>query len=233
MTDDLVPLSALQHLLFCERQCALIHVERAWAENRWTAEGNVLHRRAHEAPAETRGGVRIARGLPLVSHALGLVGQADVVEFEPPADATPGSGTLVERLNAAEPDERRRWRVTPVEYKRGKPKANDCDRVQLCAQALCLEEMLGVTIASGQLFYGERRRRTDVDFDEPLRATTRAAARRVHELITTGTTPPAVREKKCDTCSLIDLCLPDLASGTKSARRFLARELQFIESDQD
>ena len=150
--DDLLPISALQHLLFCERQCALIHIERRWAENRYTAEG--LHRRAHAAPSETRDGVRITRSLPLHSFELGLSGQADVVLWKSPPGRDDSGQTLAQILANASPEVLRMWEVTPVEYKRGEPKANDCDRVQLCAQAMCLEEMCGVQIFRGELFHG-------------------------------------------------------------------------------
>lgn len=224
--SDLVPLSALQHLLFCERQCALIHLERVWVENRFTAEGKVLHHNAHEGPPKTRDGVRITRGLPLRSLELGLSGQADVVEWRPPADMRDrhADRTLAKWLAEDRSQGLPGWTVTPVEYKRGRPKLNDCDRVQLCAQAICLEEMLLIEIPHGQLFYGRNRRRFDVDFDESLRETTRRAAERVQELFRRGVTPRAVREKKCDTCSLLSVCLPD-AMRRRSAREYLTRHL--------
>ena len=168
--DDLLPVSALQHLLFCPRQCALIHVERLWQENRLTVEGRLLHRRAHDGPAETRDGMRITRGLPLRSLELGLAGTADVVTFRPPATAEHAKQTLAELFRQAQASGLRDWQVTPIEYKRGRPKTNDCDRVQLCAQAICLEEMLGLGIESGELFYGRKRRRTRVDFGPDLEA---------------------------------------------------------------
>lgn len=205
--DQLLPLSALQHLLFCERQCALIHIEGLWAENRLTVEGRHLHEKAHEGADETRGGVRIVRGLPLRSVRLGLVGKADVVEFHPPEPL----GT--------------RPRPFPVEYKRGRPKRHDADRVQLCAQALCLEEMLGVAVPSGALLYGRTRRRFDVAFDEALRGLTEHTAQRLHELIGSGRTPRAVREPKCDSCSLVNLCLPDALRPRLSATRYVERSL--------
>lgn len=169
--SDLIPLSALQHLLFCERQCALIHVERVWVENRWTAEGRILHRNAHDAKPRTRDGVRITHGLPLRSFELGVTGQADVVEWRPPSGVSDHGAdrTLAELIQSARFERLAGWSITPIEYKRGRPKSNDCDRVQLCAQAICLEEMLGVNIACGQLFYGRKRRRFDVPLDEPLR----------------------------------------------------------------
>ncbi len=224
--DDLIPLSAIQHLLFCERQCALIHVERLWAENLFTAQGNALHEKAHTGKPETRDGVRITRGLPLQSFSLGLSGQADVIEWEPPAEQRVGRKKLIDVLQDSTAEQRSQWRVTPVEYKRGKPKKNDCDRVQLCAQAMCLEEMLGISIPRGQLFYGEKRRRVDVDCDSEIRDVTRSAAERLHEIIDNALTPAAIREKKCDTCSLFHLCLPEATSNSKSAQDYLERMLR-------
>ncbi|HVT58027.1 MAG TPA: CRISPR-associated protein Cas4 [Thermoanaerobaculia bacterium] len=207
--DDLLPLSALQHLLFCERQCALIHIERAWADNRLTVEGSYLHERADSGARETRGNLHVARGLPLRSLGLGLSGKADVVEFHLVADQE-GKGIHLPGLSG-------RWLPFPVDFKRGRPKRNDCDRVQLCAQALCLEEMLAVCIPRGALYYGKTRRRLDVVFDDRLRGTTVEAAARLHQLIRTGVTPWAVREPKCEQCSLIEICKPDaLAHSAKS-----------------
>ena len=196
MTDSL-PLSALQHLLFCERQCALIHVERLWEENRFTAEGRVLHEKVDEGRGESRPGVRITRSLQLRSEALGLHGVADVVELHRGADGG--------------------WLPFPVEYKRGKPKAHDADLVQLCAQAMCLEECFGTPVPQGALFYGQTRRRLDVVFDEGLRNLTTQTAARLHELIDGGVTPRAVREKKCEACSLLEVCLPDAMSRPRGA----------------
>jgi CRISPR-associated exonuclease Cas4 len=221
--DDLLPLSALQHLLFCERQCALIHIERIWVENRLTTEGQILHRNAHEGKPKTRDGVRITRGLPLRSFTLGVSGQADVVEWRPPPQVSDRQAdrTLAEFLQSERSQRLPGWTVTPIEYKRGKPKANDCDRVQLCAQAICLEEMLGIEIGEGQIFYGQHRRRFDVEFDSALRETTHSATKRLHAMIASGRTPPAIREKKCDSCSLISLCLPDVTPGAPVREAFL------------
>jgi len=193
--DDLLPMSALQHLLFCERQCALIHIERLWVENQLTVQGGHLHRRAHDGPDETRDGVRIVRGSALRSLRLGLVGQADVIEFpiEPPGPPM------------------------PVEYKRGIPKSNDADRVQLCAQAMALEEMSGTEIPRGAIFYGRTRRRLDVPFDAVLRLRTEQAARRLHEMIGSRVTPRAMREPKCASCSLLEVCMPDAIGSSRSA----------------
>lgn len=183
--DDLLPISALQHLVFCERQCALIHVERLWAENQLTVEGQLLHKKAHDGSSERIGKLRVARGLWLVSRNHGLVGQADVVEFHPDG------------------------LVQPVEYKRGKPKRDASDTIQLCAQTLCLEELLGVTITHGCLFYGERKRRMDVAMDAKLRSLTVQKIARLREMIEAKETPAASRQPKCGKCSLVELCLPD------------------------
>ncbi len=203
--DDLLPLSALQHLLFCERQCALIHLEGVWDDNRLTVEGRIMHERVHEADDENRSDVRIARGVRLRSLRLGLTGQADVVEFRLAGD---------------------RWAPFPVEYKRGRPKPNACDEVQLCAQALCLEEMLKVAIPGGAIFYGQPRRRHPVQFHPALRLQTQAAARRLHELLKTGITPPAVYEKKCENCSLLHICAPKTVGRRKSSAKYIAAMLK-------
>lgn len=204
--SDLVPISALQHLLFCPRQCALIHVEQAWDENRFTAEGRILHERVHEAGEESRGEVRTVRGLSVRSLRLGLVGKADVVEFHRE------TGCI--------------WRPFPVEYKLGKPKPDESDKVQLCAQALCLEEMLGTMVGSGAIFYGRTRRRLAVDFDGPLRGETEKAAGRLHELIDSGITPKPDYTKKCRSCSLLELCLPQAVRKRVSVAAYIDRMLR-------
>jgi len=200
--DQLLPLSALQHLLFCERQCALIHIEQVWSENLFTAEGRIMHERVDAGGRESRGKVRIAFGLALRSLRLGLSGKADAVEFH-----------LQDGGN---------WQPFPVEHKRGRPKKADWDKVQLCAQALCLEEMLQCSIPGGALFYGKNRRRQEVSFDETLRRETEETAARLHELVRSDKTPPARYEKKCDSCSLMNLCMPKVAGAGKSVQRYLA-----------
>lgn len=199
---DYILLSALQHYLYCPRQCALIHLEHIWAENRFTAEGRVLHERADSKKSEWQGSVRIVRTLPIRSGRLGLSGQADVVEFH-------DDGT-----------------VFPVEYKRGRPKTNRCDEVQLCAQALCLEEMLDVRIEEGALFYGQQRRRRTVAFDEELRKLTETVIARVHQMLECGTTPQAEYAKKCEQCSLAAACLPKSCTAGRSVRKYLAGMLR-------
>jgi CRISPR-associated exonuclease Cas4 len=212
--EDLLPISALQHLQYCERQCALIHIEKVWTENVLTAEGRVLHDHVDGGGHETRGSVRKAYSLRLRSLRLGLTGQADVVEFQRQTDGN--------------------WLPFPVEYKRGHPKVNACDRIQLCAQALCLEEMKGVRVESGALFYGETRHRCDVVIDADLRTPTEALCDRLHAFIDAGVTPAAVYEKgKCDHCSLLEICLPQSAGAGKSAKRWLARQLDELCPDRD
>lgn len=200
---DLVPLSALQHHLYCPRQCALIHVERLWAENRFTAEGRVLHERVDRPGGERRRGVRTLTAAPVRSFRLGVFGVADVVELHPSEDGRP--------------------RPVPVDYKRGRPKAHRADEVQLCAQAVALEEMFGVDVPEGALFYGETRRRATVRFDRELRALTARAAFEVRETIRLGVTPaPVYARRKCDSCSLLELCRPKALARRRSVARWLA-----------
>lgn len=205
--DDLIPLSALQHYLYCPRQCALIHVERLWAENRQTAEGRLLHQRADQPLVEQRHGVRSVTAMPLLNLELGITGVADMVEFRITDDGE---------------------RAYPVEYKRGRPKAHRADEVQLCAQALCLEAMLGKPLAEGALFYGKTRRRKVVPFDDELRRLTLQAIQATRELLAAGSTPLAeYQAKRCDACSLIDLCQPRLLERSAGVESWL--RLQFKE----
>ena len=203
--DDFIQLSALQHYAFCPRQCALIHIEQIWTENRLTAEGRILHERVHEEGSETRGDVRIERGVSLRSTKLGLIGKADVIEYHRQPDGS--------------------WQAFPVEYKRGKPKPDDSDKVQLCAQAMCLEEMLRLTVPAGALFYGKTRRRLDVVFDETLRRETTEAAQKTQELIESGKTPKPVYSKRCESCSLMGECMPKTIQKKRSVEGYLKRML--------
>lgn len=220
--DDLLPISALQHLLFCPRQCALIHLEGLWSENRLTAEGRNLHKNAHESKADSRGALRTARAVQVRSLLLGICGVADVVEFrrDPSsgADAAANSGPSSTVGAHAKPGQPVPF---PIEYKRGKPKKGPMDIVQLCAQALCLEEMLQTPVPAGAIFYGKTRRRTEVPFTPELRALTIATIQQLRDLIADGRTPPAVYEKKCQRCSLINQCLPSVTQVGVSARRFV------------
>jgi len=201
--DDLLPLSGLQHILFCERQCALIHVEQVWDENRLTAEGRIMHEKVHEADRESRGDMRIEYGLPLRSLRLGLIAKADVVEFH----------------RKKTPDEM--WLPYPVEYKHGKPKKDNSDKVQLCAQAMCLEEMLDVEIPEGAIFYGKTRHRQDVIFDNELRKETEESSRRFHALVESGKTPAPRYARRCDSCSVYEHCLPKTVERHQSINRYL------------
>ena len=183
--DELAPISALQHMLYCPRQCALIHNERQWAENLFTAEGRILHERADAGGRERRGDVTTERSVPLRSLRLGISGVADVVEIH----------------EGGHP--------YPVEYKRGRPKAHRADEVQLCAQAMCLEEMLGTPVPEGALFYGRNRRRSVVAFDAELRVLTEQIAGDTRRMLAAGDSPPPEYEShKCDACSLKEVCQP-------------------------
>lgn len=204
--DTFIPISALQHYLYCPRQCALIHVERQWEESVQTAEGRLLHERSDRPSIEKRRGVRTATALPLGSERLGIQGVADVVEFH-----RDGSG----------------YKPYPIEYKRGRPKAHRADEVQLCAQALCLEEMLSVEVNEGALFYGKTRRRHLVAFDPELRSLPRAAIDDVRAMIEARRTPAASYEaRRCDKCSLIDLCRPRVLPARARVQGWLQRQIE-------
>lgn len=207
--DDLLMISALQHYAFCERQCALIHLEQQWAENRFTVLGDLLHSTVHSPQNEKREDRIVARSLRLVSYGLGLTGQADVVEFH--RNVKDQSGVKI-------PVKPGLWNPYPVEYKKGKPKSDNIDKVQLCAQALCLEEQLKTSISQGALFYGEKRRRQVVDFDQELRDETIRLAEKLHSLIASSKTPKPVYSKKCQSCSLYDICNPKLPGIIKRKR---------------
>lgn len=197
-----IPLSALQHAVYCLRQAALIHLERLWAENRFTAEGHVLHVAADRPGGRKVRGVRRVAALPLASRRLGLAGVADLVEFH-------GEDQ----------------RPFPIEIKRGKPKLHRADEVQLCAQGLCLEEMTGHPVPEGALYYAETKRRVAVPFDEGLRRLTEETTASLREIFRTLRTPPATfRSDRCRSCSLIELCRPK-ASG-KPARRWRDRMVE-------
>lgn len=204
--EDALPISGLQHLAFCPRQWALIHLEKAWAENRLTAEGRLLHERA-DLPGQTRRHeLRTVRGMMLESCRLGLAGRADLVEFRP--------------------------HPFPVEYKRGKRKPNDCDLVQLCAQALCLEEMLRLNVPSGAIFYGEPRRRLDVVFTPELRSRTQALAEEMHLLYKGNITPTAVPGSHCRRCSLVDICMPNATAQSSVESRWRAAQLRALTAEE-
>ena len=197
-----IPLSALQHGVYCLRQAALIHIERLWAENRFTAEGRVLHMSADEPGRRKVRGVRRVNALPLASRRLGIAGVADLVEFR--------------RQGEEEVP-------FPIEIKRGKVKLHRADEVQLCAQALCLEEMSGVAVPEGALFYVETRRRLPVVFDAELRELTEAVTAQLREMFCNLRTPPPTPHKaRCKSCSLLELCRPGIAGRSASAWRHRA-----------
>ena len=197
-----IPLSALQHYLYCPRQCALIHNEQVWAENQFTAEGQQLHRKANEGPDEHRTSGSILRHLRVRSEKYNLTGICDIVEQAP-------DGTF-----------------TPVEYKRGKPKSHRADEVQVCAQALCLEEMFTTSVPKGLIFYGKSRRRTAVDLNQELRELTENVIRETAKLFQNFATPVATYEKgRCDNCSLIDLCMPHALRLKRGAGSWFDQQL--------
>ena len=197
--EDYLPLSGIQHFAFCRRQWALIHIENQWAENERTVDGTIMHEKAHSGDAESRGDVVIMRALRVFSATLGVSGECDVVEFHRNADGISLNGH--EGL----------WQPYPVEYKRGKPKEHNADEMQLCAQAMCLEEMLCCTIPCGALFYGEPRRRTEVEFTPELRRAVEDSLNEMHDYYKRGYTPKAKPRKGCTACSLKEICLPKMA----------------------
>lgn len=205
--EDYRQLSELQHFSFCRRQWALIHIENQWVENLRTVEGNLMHERVHdENKTELRGDMLTVRGMRVKSDKLCAVGICDAVEFRQDA-----SGVTLHGREG-------RWLPRPVEYKRGKPKEYDADELQLCGQALCLEEMLCCEIPSGDLFYGEPRRRTEVLFTQELRDKVSALLQEMNELYGKGYTPRVRRTKSCNACSMKDICLPELdKAGAASA----------------
>jgi CRISPR-associated exonuclease Cas4 len=201
-----IPISALQHFLYCPRQCALIHVEQIWTESARTVEGRLMHQRSDRPHSAKRRGVRTVTAMPLNHPTLGIHGVADVVEF-----SEQGS------LRTAQ----------PVEFKRGRPKPHRADEVQLCAQALCLEYMMGSPVPQGALYYGETRRRTDVMFDDQLRALTMEVIAGVQIMFSSGETPSAHYEsKRCDRCSLMSDCRPQLLTAAHSVQHWLKLQLK-------
>jgi CRISPR-associated exonuclease Cas4 len=211
--DDLIPISALQHVLFCERQYALIHLEQVWEENRFTAEGQVLHERVDAEHHESRRLFRQEYGMAVRSLMQGLIGKCDLVELW----YADGGG-----IN----------RVSPVEFKRGREKESDVDRIQLCAQALCLEEMLDIAVESGQLYYLQEHRRVNVNLDGEIRDKTRALIERIRIISQAGGTPRAeYKKQKCDRCSLVDICMPKTTGvESKKVDVFIKNQLRMVKS---
>lgn len=203
--DEFLLISGIQHFVFCRRQWALIYIEMQWQENLLTAEGRLLHKRAHENTVEKRGDLLIVRDLNVFSNTLGIRGACDVVEFHADDAGIPLHGKYG-RAGVL-------YRPLPVEYKRGKPKEDHADMLQLCAQAMCLEEMLLCHIPGGQIFYGETRRRLDVLFDDPLRQELKEIVHEMHMYYARGHTPKVKPGKFCRSCSLQDICLPTLCKN--------------------
>lgn len=212
--DEYLLISGIQHFVFCRRQWALIHIEHQWEENYRTADGVVMHRNVHDADFhEKRGNIVISRAMSVSSARLGISGECDVVEFQ-----KDDSGIELFGLEG-------RYSVTPVEYKRGEPKDNDCDAMQLTAQAICLEEMLCTEIQAGYLYYGEIRRRVKINFTSGIREKTEKAIKEMHELYNRCYTPKVKRRKACNACSLKNICLPVLCAD-KSAKAYIRSTLE-------
>lgn len=197
--EDFLQLSGIQHFKFCRRRWALIHIEQQWAENYRTVDGELMHRNAHDTDfRESRGDLIITRGVSVFSPTLGVSGQCDVLEYRQEETGIPIRGK--EGL----------WQPYPVEYKRGSPREDTGDTLQLCGQAMCLEEMLCCDIPEGALYYGEIRRRVPVAFTEQLRKEVRQMLAKMHDLYHRGHTPKVKPTKSCNACSLKELCLPRL-----------------------
>lgn len=197
--EDYLMLSGIQHFAFCRRQWAMIHIEQQWEENYRTTSGELMHKKAHDEESwEKRGNLIVARGLRISSHTIGLSGQCDVVEFNR-AD----NGISLFGYEG-------KWKIVPVEYKRGIPKENSEDELQLCAQAICLEEMFGTEIPEGFLYYGENHRRTNVKFTDDLRKEVKRMSDEMHQFFQKGYTPKSKYKKHCRSCSLENLCIPRL-----------------------
>jgi len=214
--DDLLPISGLQHLIFCKRQCALIHIEEIWVENVLTAEGRILHENVHCEKSSENPLYKIEYSLPLKSLGLGLTGKADVVEIYRNSDKTDNNNESSTSLDKS-------LLPFPIEYKRGKTKKNDCDRIQLCAQALCLEEMMEIEVPRGALYYWKKRRRDEIVFDAALRSKTVEAAKQFHKLVNSGITPKPINDSRCKNCSLINVCLPQITNLQETTEKYLSR----------
>lgn len=212
--SEFLQLSGLQHFSFCRRQWALIHVEQQWAENYLTVDGAIMHEKTHNSfSEEVRGDLIIVRGVYIHSAKLGVSGQCDVLEFHRQDSGV----TLTGREG--------QWMPFPVEYKRGISKSNDADRLQLCAQAMCLEEMLCCNIDEGALFYGKTRHREHVTFTQELRDKVITMIREMHDLYKRGYTPVVKKRKACMSCSLKDICLPEIIRG-KPVSTYLLSNLE-------
>jgi len=212
--DELLLLSGIQHFCFCKRQWALIHVEQQWQENLRTQEGHFIHDRVDDPFInESRGDVIISRALPLISYSLGLTGVADVVEF------------VRSDVGVPLPNRNGRWLMKPVEYKRGRPKIDERDEVQLCAQVICLEEMFRVRIEEADFYYNEIRRRQCLDITDDMRRHVLSLADEMHEVFRSGITPKAETGKHCTLCSLVDICVPKLTKKSSPVQSYIKRHI--------
>lgn len=213
-------LSGIQHYAFCPRQWALIHLEQIWMENVRTIEGKQLHERVDDPFFdESRKGVRVVRALPLSCYRLGFRGVADVVEFHLAETEIVGQSCRLDGRDGW-------WVPIPIEYKRGNPKPDDRDAVQLCAQAIAIEEMMQITVSKGYLFYGQSRRREEVSFNETLRKHVESICQDMHQLMLSGVTPKARKGCRCRLCSLINYCKPDLTIKHRSVKAYLEKAVQ-------
>ncbi|GHV07258.1 CRISPR-associated protein Cas4 [Campylobacterota bacterium] len=247
--DDLIPMSALSHVSYCPRRYALIHLEQIWEENRFTAEGDVLHERVHNEHSQSRKTFREEYSMGVRSLEYGLTGKCDLVELWFDANNKTENNAKNEVKNSAKDaknntenkaeddtknktENRNPIKVNPVEFKRGRTKENDADRVQLCAQAICLEEMFHIPIDQAQLYYLQERRRKDIAIDENLRKTTIELTQKIREIRSSNQTPIAVYEKrKCTNCSLVDICMPEWTQ--KSVSRYIKRQISLIEQEHE
>jgi CRISPR-associated exonuclease Cas4 len=212
--DELLSLSGIQHFRFCKRQWALIHIERQWVDNLRTAEGHIIHERVDDPFFyESRGDTVVSRAFPLVSYSLGLNGVADVIEY-----TRSNTGITI-------PESEGLWKMKPVEYKRGKPKIDERDEVQLCAQVMCLEEMFDIKIDEADFYYNEIRRRIHLKITDELRDLVSSLSNEMHELFQDGTTPEATGTN-CSLCSLVDVCLPKLTKRRISVRKYIGKHVK-------
>lgn len=217
--DELLPISALQHFVFCPRRCALVHIEQVWSENRFTVEGDILHQRVDELGRESRLNLIVSHGVGIRSLRFGVTGIVDVIEFRSSMD---GCGAC------ALPGKEGHWIPYPIEYKRGSLRRGFGDDIQICAQALCVEEMLECSVPAGAIYYASTRKRREIAFDAKLREQTSNAIAGVRSLIAAGVIPSPEYGKKCDTCSLFDLCQPKLSVLGMDPACYVSRYLQEI-----
>ena len=202
MDDNYLLISGIQHFSFCRRQWALIHVENCWEDNQFTAEGTIMHDKVHNHEITTnRNGIVTLRGLPVRSNSLMITGVCDAVELIPDSNGIEVFGR------------KGKWQINPVEYKRGKQKRIDCDRLQLVAECMCLEEMLSCEILQGCIYYGETRHREVVDINSDLRAKLKTIVSEMWGYYKRRYTPKVRMSKRCNNCSMRDMCMPEIMKG--------------------